>query len=64
MISNEHGVDVIRYSSLSIRADESRNTQFIKGAKKLQALLVFADDSYMVSGSNRIPMSFGSICDI
>jgi len=42
MISIKHGVDVIHYFSHLIRANGSRNTQFITGAKKLEALLVFA----------------------
>jgi len=63
-ISIKHGVDVIHSISHLIRANESRNTQFINGAKKLEALPVFADYSFLVSGWNEIPMSFGSICDI
>jgi len=50
MISIKHGVDVIHSISHLIRANESRNTYFINGAKKLEALLVFADYSYLASG--------------
>jgi len=50
MISIKHGVNVIHYFSHLIRANESRNTSFINGAKKLEALLVFADYSYLASG--------------
>jgi len=50
MISITHGVDVIHSISHLIRSDESRNTQFINGTKKLEVLLVFADYSYLASG--------------
>jgi len=63
-ISIKHGVDVIHSISHLISANESRNTQFLNGAKKLEALHGFADFSFLVSGWNGIPMSFGSICDI
>jgi len=43
MISIEAGGNVIHYFSHLIRANESGNTQFINGAKKLQALLVCTD---------------------
>jgi len=46
----KHFVDVIHYFSHLIRANESRNTQFINGPKKLKALLVFADYSFLASG--------------
>jgi len=59
----KHGVNVIHSISHLIKANESRNTQFINGAK-LEALLVFADYSFLASGWNGIPMSFGWICDI
>jgi len=42
-ISIKHGVNVIHSISHLIRANESRNTQFINSTKKLEALLVFAD---------------------
>jgi hypothetical protein len=42
-ISIKHGVDVIHSISHFISANESRNTQFINGAQKLEALLVCAD---------------------
>jgi len=45
----KHAVDVIHSISHLIRANESRNTQFIHGAKRLEALLVFAD--YVLLGS-------------
>jgi ABC-type uncharacterized transport system ATPase subunit len=48
-ISIKHGVNVIHSISHLIRANESRNTQFINGAKKLEALLVFADYSFLAS---------------
>jgi hypothetical protein len=48
-ISNKHGVNVIHSISNLIWANESRNTQFINGAKKLEALLVFADYSFLAS---------------
>jgi len=49
-ISIKHGVDVIHSISHLIRANKSRNTQFINSAKKLEALLVFADYSFLASG--------------
>jgi len=48
-ISIKHDVDVIHFISHLISANESRNTQFINGAKKLEALLVFADYLFLVS---------------
>jgi len=59
MISIEHGVDVIHYFSHLIRAKQSCNSKFINGAKRLEALLVFAEDSYRGSGWNRIPLIIG-----
>jgi len=64
MISIKHGVDVIHHVSYLIRVNESRNTQFINGAEKLEAPIVFADYSFLARGGNGIPMLFGSICDI
>jgi len=49
-ISIKHVVDIIHFISHIIRANESRNTQFINCAKKLEALLVFADYSLLASG--------------
>jgi len=49
-ISTKHAVDVIHSISHLIRANESRNTQFINGAKKLEVLLVVADYSFLASG--------------
>jgi len=49
-ISIKHGFDVIHSISHLIRANESRNTQFINGARKLEALLVFTDYSFLASG--------------
>jgi len=49
-ISITHGVDVIHSISHLSMANKSRNTQFINGAKKLEALLVFADYSFLVRG--------------
>jgi ABC-type uncharacterized transport system ATPase subunit len=49
-ISIKHGVNVIHSISHLIRANESRNTQFINGANKLEALLVFADYLFLASG--------------
>jgi len=43
MISTKHVVNVIQYFSHLIRANESRHTQFINAAKKLEVFLVFAD---------------------
>ena len=49
-MSIKHGVDVIHSIPHLIRANESRNTEFINGAQKLEALLVFADYSFLGSG--------------
>jgi len=49
-ISIKHGIDVIHSISHLIRANECRNTQFITAAKKLEALLVFADYLFLASG--------------
>jgi len=49
-ISTEHSLNVIHRISHLIRADKRRNTQFIHGAKKLEALLVFLNDSGLASG--------------
>jgi len=46
----EHSLNVIHQLSNLIRADKCRNTQFIHGAKKLEALLVFPNDSGLASG--------------
>jgi len=43
MISIEHGVGVIHLLSHIIRVEESRNTQFIIGEKKLKAYFVFTN---------------------
>jgi len=43
-------MNVIDSISHLIRSDESRNTQFINGAKELEALLVFADYPFLASG--------------
>jgi hypothetical protein len=64
MISIEYSLNVIHQISHLTRADKRRNTQFIDGAKKLEALLVFPNNSGLASGRYCIPMSFGSICDI
>jgi len=64
MICIKHSLNVIQFISNLIRAENRRNTQFINGAKELEALLVFPNESGVVSGLNWIPMSFGSICDI
>jgi len=48
-ISIKPGVNVIHSISHLIRANESRNTQFINVAKKLEELLVFADYSFLAS---------------
>jgi hypothetical protein len=52
MISIEHSLNVIHSISHLIRADKRRNTQFINGAKQLEALLVFQNDSGLASGQN------------
>jgi len=49
MISNKHGLNVIHYISHPIMADICRNTQFIKGAKMLEALVVFPNDLSLAS---------------
>jgi len=49
-VSIKHAVGVIQSISHLIRANESRNTEFINGAKKLEALLLFADYLFLVSG--------------
>jgi len=59
--SIKHGVNVIHSICSLIRANESRNTQFIKDPKMLEALLVLADYSYLASAWNWIPLSCGSI---
>jgi len=64
MTSLKQGVNAIHYFSHHIRADESRNTQFMNSAKKLEALLAFANNLYLVGGWNLIPMLFSLICDI
>jgi len=64
MISIKHVVNVIHYLSHLIRANESRNTQFIHGARQLEVLLVFGYCSYLPSGWNGNRMLFGSIGDI
>jgi hypothetical protein len=50
MISINHGVDAIHFISHLIISNESRNPQFINGAKKFNVILVFADYSYLASG--------------
>jgi hypothetical protein len=50
MISIKPGVNVIHSISHLIGSDGSRNTQFINGKKKQEALLVFADYLYQASG--------------
>jgi len=64
MISLDYGVNVIHYFSHLVWADECRNTWFINGTRKVQALLVFPNYSYLASAWNGIRMLFGSICDI
>jgi len=64
LISIEYDVNYIYYISHLSRGDEHRNTQFINGAKKMEALLVFADNVSLLSGRNWTPMLFGSIWDI
>jgi len=48
--SIKHGVDIIHSNTHLIGANESGNTQLINGAKQLEALLVFADYSFLESG--------------
>jgi len=50
IISINHGFNVIHYFSYRIWANKSRNTQFIHSTKKLEALIVSADYSYLESG--------------
>jgi len=46
----EHSVNVIHQIPHLSRADKRRNTQFIHGAKNLEALVVFPNDSGLASG--------------
>jgi len=46
----EHSLNVILSISHLIRADKRRNTEFINGAKRLEALLVFPNDSGLAGG--------------
>jgi len=46
----ERSPNVIHQISHLIRADKRRNTQFIHGAKELEVLLVFPNDSGLASG--------------
>jgi len=48
-ISINHGVNVTHSISHVIWANESRNTQFINGTRKLEALLVFGDNLFLAS---------------
>jgi hypothetical protein len=64
MIRNNHRADVIQYFSHFIRGNECRNTYIINSTTKLEMVLEFLDHSYLGSGRNWIPMSFGSNCDI
>jgi len=50
MISIKYGIDIIRYFSHLVRAHESRNTQFINSAEKLEKLPEFVDNSYLARG--------------
>jgi hypothetical protein len=50
MILIKHVVDAIHHFSNHIRANESRNTQFINGAKMVDMLLGYADYLYLASG--------------
>jgi len=50
MISIHHGVNLIHSISHLIRPDESRDTQTINYAKKLEVLLEFADYLYLATG--------------
>jgi len=63
-ISLKHVVDVILFIFNLIRANKSGNTQFINGAKQLEAHLALSDYLFLARGFNGIPMSFGLICDI
>ena len=64
LISIKHSLNVSHKMSHLIRADKHRNTQFFIGGKKLEALLVFPNNSGLPSGWNWIPMSLGVIGDI
>jgi hypothetical protein len=48
-ISIKHAVDLIHSIFQVIRPNESTNTQFFHGMKKLEALLVVADDLFLSS---------------
>jgi len=50
MISIEHGLAVIHNSSGQVWPNNSTNTEFVNSAMKLEVPLVFAEDSYLVSG--------------
>ena len=50
MISIEYSLNVLHSISNLMRADKRRNTQFVNGAKKLEALFVFPNNSGLVSG--------------
>jgi len=50
MISIEYSLNGILSISHLIRDDKRRNTQFINGAKKLEELIVFSNDSSLASG--------------
>jgi len=64
MISINNGVNVMHYFSHLIRSHESRNTHFLNNSTQLEALLVFADCLYLVSGWDWIALLFGLICEI
>jgi len=64
MISIEHGSNVIEYIFHLMRADTTRNAEFISSIYKQEGLDVVANMSYLVSGWNRIPMPVGLLSDI
>ena len=64
VISIKHGVNVIHYFSHLIRANETRNKQFINTPKKLKALYEITDYWILAISWNWIPMVFSVICDI
>jgi len=64
MISIKRSLNVIHEISHLVRANEPRNTQFINGAKKMEAHHVFPNDSSLGCGWMWIGMAFGSIYDI
>jgi len=62
MTSIDHHLNAIHYTSHLIRADKSRNTQFINIGRKLETSLVLSNNLGLANWWNLIPISFCSIC--